>query len=304
MNIFTVTLNTAIDVVISEEDYNNMAEDSAMFEKAELIPAGKGINVSRALKSAGIPSTAIAFVGEEDMDLFSQVEDELISAKFIPVKGYTRRNITISNCSDGQEHHERTIGYSLTEEDMKTIFDVLCNLVNEGDWILFSGSLPCGIPTNTYKELIDFCKKKGAFTGLDSSGAALKCGILASPYFIKPNKEELEDIKGSPLSDMDEITNCLRKIASTYDIPLILTTLSGDGAVLYSYEKDCMLESEALPVRGTCVSSVGCGDSCVAGFMSGLLEHHTYDECLKEAMIFANANLYTKVPGDLLWDAD
>ena len=71
MAIYTVTLNTAIDVVISEKDYLEKNK-----KKAVNIPAGKGINVSRALKSAGIASTAIALVGIKDVKLFNRIKDD------------------------------------------------------------------------------------------------------------------------------------------------------------------------------------------------------------------------------------
>ena len=89
MAIYTVTLNTAIDVVISEKDYLEKNK-----KKAISIPAGKGINVSRALKSAGIPSTAIALVGIKDIKLFNTIKDDKINAIFVTVKGATRKNTT------------------------------------------------------------------------------------------------------------------------------------------------------------------------------------------------------------------
>ena len=81
MAIYTVTLNTAIDVVISEKDYLEKNK-----KKTVNIPAGKGINVSRALKSAGIASTAIALVGIKDVKLFNRIKEENGNAKYVKSK--------------------------------------------------------------------------------------------------------------------------------------------------------------------------------------------------------------------------
>lgn len=86
MGIFTITMNTAFDVVVSEKDYNE-----SELKKAQMIPAGKGINVSRALKSANISSVAIGLVGEDDMTLFNSLECDKIKTCFISVPGKNKK---------------------------------------------------------------------------------------------------------------------------------------------------------------------------------------------------------------------
>lgn len=297
MRIFTVTLNTAIDVVISEKDYEKNGEKNAV-----LIPAGKGINVSRALASAGVPSTTIALVGEEELALFNTLSNKYITTDFIAVKGNTRRNLTITDTSDGSEKHVRTTGYRVTSEEIRLVYNKLLQVVSEGDWVFFSGSLPHGAGVGAYVPLIRLCKRKGAYTGLDSSGSALLSAAASSPYFLKPNMEELEEMNGEPFENEEEFKDCIKRVSSYYDIPVILATSNSSGAALYTFDRDEFMSVPALEVKRAIVSSVGCGDAAVAGFMAAMLRREDNKEALHEAMRFANANLYTNVPGELYFE--
>lgn len=295
MKIITVTLNAALDVVVDEEMYKKTE-----LRNASVIPAGKGINVSRALLCAGIPSTAVVIVGKGEEALFGSMNDgNLLEVITVPVEGETRRNITISNCSDGQEHHERKPGFVISEEDIEKVYNILMDIVVEGDWVVFSGSIPPGISADVYARLISICKRKGAYTALDSSGVSMISGIAASPYLIKPNREELEEIVGREITSKDELISSIRRISSMYDIPLIITTLSDKGCMAYSFEADDVFYHKAMEVKRNIVSSVGCGDSTIAGFLGGLIKHESFEDCVEDAMRFAHANLFTEVPGDL-----
>lgn len=292
MAIYTVTLNTAIDVVISEKDYLEKNK-----KKAVNIPAGKGINVSRALKSAGIASTAIALVGIKDVKLFNRIKDDKINAIFLTVKGATRKNTTITDTSDGLEHHKKSTGFTASEEDLTRVYNILLENVFEGDWVIFSGSLPKGMPSDAYKRLITLCKMKGAYTLLDSSGEALMLGLQASPFALKPNEEELEEITGMIPENDAETEKIVKKISALYDIPIILATFGEKGGVLYSFESDKMYKNFEPDKDLKVVSTVGSGDCCVAGLVVSLLEHCKCEECLKRAMDYAHANIHTPIPG-------
>ena len=299
MAIYTVTLNTAIDVAVDEKEYFLSG-----LRTGREIPAGKGINVSRAFKSVGIKSTAIAIVGMDDIELFESIADEFITTLFVRASGSVRRNITLTDCKDGLEHHERTEGYRSSEEEFKEVYDILINRVSEGDWVIFSGSIPKGIPTDAYKRLISLCKNKGAYTLLDTSDEALMVGIQASPYAIKPNLEELDALNGNPFESRNEIELFVKKIASTFDIHIVLATLAGDGGLIFSFDDRIPHRMQAYEFASNPMSTVGCGDCCVAGLISGLLDHLDSAECLERAMHFAYLNTFTEVPGELIGDSD
>ncbi|MCQ2520468.1 MAG: 1-phosphofructokinase family hexose kinase [Lachnospiraceae bacterium] len=294
MKIITVTLNTAVDVTVEENEYMESG-----LKTATETAAGKGINVSRALSCAAIPSIAVAMVGREDIQMFENIGNEYIKPVLIPVAGSTRRNITLTHCSDGKEHHTREKGFSVTTEDLDKVTKILSDTVNECDFVAFSGSLPVGAPDDTYEDMIMLCKKQGAKVILDTSGKPLIKGIGAGPYLIKPNLEELFEITGNDLSNTDSIEKAVKDISGQHNISYILTTLSEDGAVLYCLENDRTLKIQATELTQEIVSSVGCGDCTVAGYLAGIVNGMDIKKTLSEAMRFANANLYTAVPGEI-----
>ena len=298
--IITVTLNTALDCVISEREFEVSGIDS---ESLKTIPAGKGLNVSKALASHKEFSICIGFVGLNDKVLFDSISNTFISTDFIYVPGKTRKNITISECKDGLEHHECNPGFTISKEEKIFIKNTIFSHFSPERVIIFSGSLPSGLETDTYKELILEAKENGLITVLDSSSFALKEGIKAGPYIIKPNLEELQSLAGKNLSLDNDLKDFIRELSRENGIEYVLTTLSEKGAILYIRRKDSFIETGVYcddnfkdrPI----ISSVGCGDSSLAGFVYGLKMGLSDKEALELAMKWAFLNLYTEIPGDL-----
>ncbi|MCQ2523823.1 MAG: 1-phosphofructokinase family hexose kinase [Lachnospiraceae bacterium] len=298
--VITLTLNTALDCVITEEEYERFG---ACPERLEIIPAGKGINVSRALSSWDFSSLCLGFVGIEDKEIFSSVDDENITTDFVYVSGNTRKNITITNCKDGLEHHERNKGFTPTKENVEELLEKLEGYCDGAKYLVLSGSVPDGISKDIYKDIIFMATKKGLKVILDASGPALNKGIEAGPYMIKPNLEELKSLTDENLDSKEAIENFIRKTAVTNSIEYVLTTLSQEGALLYVRSADRFIYSPAYKDDSTenkqIVSSVGCGDCSLAGFLYGNLKKLSFDGSLEMSMKCAAYNLYTKIPGKL-----
>ena len=298
--IITITLNTAIDCVISKDEYSRNKNAVDITEYATALPAGKGINVSRALSCENVDSLALGFVGIEDKPLFDGVSGEHIKTDFIFVPGNTRRNITVTGCNDGMEHHIRNAGFSVTEEHISLLCEKLDFLLAEESVVILSGSLPTGAPIDTYKRLIERIKKHGSVAILDTGGEALFYGMCASPYLIKPNLEELSSLSNSPLNSDEKMRAFIRKLSSDNNISYVLTTLSQDGALLYNLNTDTFLSSPAYTGNDTSrqiVSSVGCGDTSLAAFLSAHLRGLSDEEALRLSMKRAYYNLFTETPG-------
>lgn len=294
--IITVTLNTAIDALIRECDYNKFGLDTAYME---MIPAGKGLNVSRALASLSVPSRAFAFVGIRQQQLYDTISYDLCDITYHYVDEDTRTNVTITECKDGQEHHTRQPGYHLNTGDIVALKSYLLGNITVGDYVIMTSSVPTDSPVDIYFDLINYAKNLGAICILDTSGDALMEGIKASPYLIKPNREELSHIYGKPFESLSEIKSYMKTLASKYSIHFILTSLSEEGAILYDSQTGQFTSCEAVKVTAPVITSVGCGDSCLAGFVAGLVQNKPIEDCLKYSMEAGCANLYTKIPGEL-----
>lgn len=296
MSIYTVTLNSAVDITVGEYLYK---KEGVLPTNSKMIPAGKGINVSRALSCVGVCSTAIAIIGARDLEFFMSIKNDRITPAFVLAEGETRKNLTITNCEDEKERHEKHGGFTIGLQQVEEIKEILIEKVVEGDIVAFCGSLPNGANLNLYRELILLTRKLGAYPLLDTSNEELLEGIAASPYMIKPNEYELKYLARETLENFEREEDAMRQICCEYDINYMLLSEGENGARLYSYEEDKMLEMEAIPALHKIVSTVGCGDSMVAGFIYGLINHLSAEDMLTEAMKFANANLYTEVPCDL-----
>lgn len=298
--IITITLNTALDCVISEDDFIAHGMDEKYLN---MIAAGKGLNVSRALASKGQFSICLGFVGSNDKDLFNSISSDLIKTDFIFVPGDTRKNITVSQCEDGLEHHETNPGFTISKKEKNLQKNLISSYFSPNKYIIFSGSLPKGLEVTTYKNLIEEAKAENMITVLDTTGLALKEGIKAGPYIIKPNKEELQSLTEVDLSLEDNLKSFVRNLSKENGIEYILTTLSENGALLYIRRDDSFISTPVYTDPSfdnkAVVSSVGCGDSSLAGFVYGLTHHMSDREALAFSMKCAFENLYTIVPGQL-----
>ena len=89
----------------------------------------------------------------------------------------------------------------------------------------------------------------------------LKSLLKYRPFLIKPNIAELSGMTGRQLDDPEELIQVMKDIHEQ-GIANVLVSMGGDGACLYdgSYER-----AEAF--KGKVVSTIGSGDSMVAGFM-------------------------------------
>lgn len=298
--IITLTLNTALDCVIKEKDFLLNGPD---IDLMDIIAAGKGLNVSRALESNGEASVCLGFVGLDDQKLFEGISSPLITTDFIYVPGSTRKNITLSECKDGLEHHETNPGFMIVKEVFNKQIDTLSSYINAGDYIVFSGSLPRGLEADTYQKLIRLCQKKGLTTILDTSGPALKEGIKACPNIIKPNLDELMSLTDLDLSNKESMQSFIRKLSNDNSIDYVLTTLSKDGALLYVNKEDRFIEAPSFSDNDhkhlSVISSVGCGDCSLAGFVYGIKNGYSTEQALDLSMKWAYFNLFTTTPGQM-----
>lgn len=101
---------------------------------------------------------------------------------------------------------------------------------------------------------------------LDSSGAALRAGLAARPWLIKPNRDEAEELLGRRLRRITDAAAGARQLARRGPLHVMLS-LGRDGAVLASRARPSVLWAQAPRVPAG--STVGAGDSLVAGFVTG-----------------------------------
>jgi 1-phosphofructokinase family hexose kinase len=258
--IYTVTLNPALDRTLTVPRLQLGEMNRARSVRLDL--SGKGINVSRLLRRLDVPSRIIGFVGGATG---RAIQDGLIAEGFetifIEVGGETRQNVTIVDEATGVCTKVNEPGAMVEPADL-TAMRALIGRAAAGDLWVFSGSLPPGAPADFYAQLITTVQARGARAFLDSSGEALRQGLAAQPYAIKPNSEEAGEALGVTVaSDAEHLTAARRLQAG--GTRLVCVTRGARGLVLA--HDDALLVAPALPIP--LASPIGAGDATLAGLV-------------------------------------
>ncbi|MEQ7125871.1 1-phosphofructokinase family hexose kinase [Actinopolymorpha sp. B11F2] len=260
--IITVTPNPAIDRTL-EVSALRLGEVNRSASR-QVEPSGKGVNVTRALLRNGIRSTAVLPLGgPEGSQLAGLLDDEDVPYVALPITGPVRVNISVRS-PGGIVTKINEPGPTLTWADAETLADGVLGVVGRGDWVVGSGALPGGVAADFYAELVTRVRQAGARFALDSSGEALRRGLEAWPDLVKPNRDELAELVGTPLRTLGEVIAAAETVRERAG-GVVLVSLGTDGGVLVDGDGPVLHAELAV---GTVRSSVGAGDNFLAGYLS------------------------------------
>ncbi|ABW16404.1 PfkB domain protein [Parafrankia sp. EAN1pec] len=259
--IVTVTLNPSLDRTI---DISALARGAVIrAASARLDPAGKGVNVARALLANGKRSRAVLSCGGDDgQRLVRMLAAEGVDMLAVPIAGSTRSNITLSE-PDGTVTKINELGPSLSKDELDTVAAAVLDCDVPGGWVAVCGSLPPGVPADAYADLCVRFRAAGRRVAVDTSGAALLDAVAAGPAVVKPNQEELGEAVGAPLRNLGEVIEAAQQLR-TWGAGAVLASLGAHGAVLVDDHGAVMGDSPVLGPRST----VGAGDALLAGFLA------------------------------------
>ena len=294
--IITITLNTAIDNIIEIGDFKIGAVVKA---KSYLVQSGKGINVSRTVASLNNLTLSLGFVGEKEHDFFNQLESPSLRIDLHNVDGSTRTNVTILDSKHNLIIHTRSSGYSLNNTHISYILEKLKAILEKGDIVAISGSVPNKGVTKAYPKIIKLCHDRGIRVILDSNGPALFEGIKAKPFVVKPNIEELESLTSSALKTEAQIVFAAKSI-NDLGVEYVFVSIGDKGIIVSKrdtpgYWKVYIADS----LSNFSGMEIGCGDAMVGAISVGLLNNLDNEHLIRIAIGCATANLYAKVPGKI-----
>ncbi|WP_202709563.1 1-phosphofructokinase [Sporosalibacterium faouarense] len=273
--ILTVTLNPAIDQTIYIEDFKKGEVNKVDYSVKD--PGGKGINVSRVMKNFEIQSTAIGFIGGKSGEFIKDfLFKNSINEDFTKVKEDTRTNIKIVDSISGSTTDINQRGAYISSDEQIEFLNTYKKMVKESNIVVIAGSVPDGIENIVYKSLIEIANEAECKVILDASGDLLKEGIKGKPFMIKPNIHELEELLSIKLNDKEDIVKAARELVDT-GIELVCISMGKEGSILVSRED----VYQAKPVEVTVKSTVGAGDSLVAGFTIGLAQELSVKEAFR-----------------------
>lgn len=262
--IYTVTFNPSIDYIVRMSRLEPGAINRVTYE--DILPGGKGINVSIVLSNLGHESRALGFVaGFTGAEIVRLMQTSGAKSDFIHVaEGMSRINMKIKAA---EETEINGIGPKILESDIDALYARL-DALQRGDTLVIAGSVPSMLPSDMYERIMDRLDGRGIDIVVDAERDLLVKVLRYHPFLIKPNNHELGAIFGVELSTRDEVVPYARKLQEK-GARNVLVSMAGEGAVLVPESGDVIM-SEAP--KGTVVNSVGAGDSMVAGFLAGYQE--------------------------------
>lgn len=285
--VYTVTLNPALDCYLSPDTFTAGADHR--YRECRFLPGGKGINVSLLLHSLGVETIAAGIAaGFTGRELAAALERAGCPADFLFLEqGSTRINIKIIPPHE-PETSLNGAGPAVSMEDLGRLAEKLRALA-PGDFLVLSGSLPTGLPSDAYAWLAGQAPQ-GVQVVVDASGPALPASLKAGPFLVKPNLEELGAAFGVELSTQEEALPYARRLREM-GARNVAVSMGGRGAFLLT-EEGAVLHRDALP--GKAVSAVGAGDSLVAGFIYGWLQSKNYESALDWGVTAGAATAFTQ----------
>ena len=282
MKIYTLTLNPAYDVHAFVKSLVLNCENLAEIKSREA--GGKGVNISRALFVGKIPNTAIIVMGKENGDEFKNAISAMDCVLF-EKEGRIRENLTF--------HHENgtetRISFSGFPVDDGILEEVLDHLVIENDTIVtFTGRIPAGVSKDKAKEFLKLLHKQGARIVLDSKSFTIEDIFEIQPWLIKPNQEEISEYLGCEIKTLSQ---ALEKAAvfTEHGIANTMVTLGDKGAALLAKDRVYIATCPVIEA----ISTIGAGDSTIAGFLAGVYAGENAMGCLKTAVSFGTAACLT-----------
>lgn len=280
-NVITVTLNPAADRTLYFSHFT-IGEVNRV-ENEQIEPGGKGINVARIIKQLDYDVTVTGFLGEKNQTYFTDFfEKNGITDKFVRLPGSTRINIKLVDQKSNQVSEINFPGQSCTDAYIQKLITVLKELASPTTLVILSGSLPPGVPDTIYYELITHLNGHGCKVFLDASGQALAEGIKAKPFLIKPNISELKQILNDKLEDEIKIKHAINELLNT-GISQVVVSMGGKGSLMADKSSILKISPPKVPINST----VGAGDSMVAGLAIGHLKNLPFLECGRLATAIA-----------------
>jgi 1-phosphofructokinase len=278
--ILTLTLNPALDltVEVARLEPGQVNRSDAMHTHA----AGKGVNVAQVLADLGHTLTVSGFLGEDNAQAFETLFTQrgFIDA-FIRVPGETRSNIKLAE-QDGRITDLNGPGPVVDEAAQQALLERLEHIAPGHDVVVVAGSLPRGVSPQWLQALIVRLKKLGLNVALDTSGEALRVALAAGPWLIKPNTEELADALGcAVVSELAQAQAAQRLHAQ--GVEHVVISHGADGVNWFSVGSAL----HASPPKVSVASTVGAGDSLLAGMLHGLLSADTPEQTLRTATAIA-----------------
>lgn len=264
--IATLTLNPSLDKSVTVDGL--VIDEANRWTSFRRDPGGKGINVSRVVHELGGDTIAYGFIGGFDGEILRRLlKQQGVPFDFTSIRGEIRSNLIINDLKTRRQTRIDAPGPLISEKKLGDLVSKIKRIKPKPEFLVLSGSVPPGIPENIYREFIKVAKKQGIKTVLDSDDKWLKEGIKAKPNVIKPNLHEAEELLGMKLKNEAAIVQAVKTLLAR-GIEIVAISRGRDAFIISDGNEILKL----IPPQVEVISTVGAGDSAVAGLVMKLSE--------------------------------
>lgn len=262
--IFTFTPNPNLDHTLTVADVR--LDEVLRASAARIDPGGKGFNVARALANLGVASRAVAFLGgAAGARLDAMMAAAAIDVRAVPIANETRSCYVVTDAEGTHHLKVNEPGPLVSASEVGALLSVIAEEAQAGDLWVLAGSLPQGVGTHLYAEVIELLHARGALAVLDASGEALRLGLRARPFLIKPNALEAGEVLSVTIDTPQSAARATVQLCGA-GVEMAAISLGADGLVL-AREGACV---HAIPPAVQARNTVGAGDATVAGMLWAL----------------------------------
>ncbi|MEO6943111.1 MAG: 1-phosphofructokinase family hexose kinase [Lacisediminihabitans sp.] len=287
-SIVTLTMNPALDVSTSTSTV--MREHKLRCGPARIDPGGGGVNVARAIYRLGGEALAIYAVGGLTGDTYRQMLDaERVPSLAVPIAGTTRESFTVDETDSGEQFRFVLQGPEFSEAEWRSCLAALEEAIRPGGYVVASGSLPPGVPTDFYARVARLTHARGARSIVDSSGEALDEAVAEGVFLVKPSRRELGELVGRELVGEQDEVDAASELVNRGSAQLVALTLGKAGAVLASAGGVMRLPVPEVRVQ----SAVGAGDGFLGAFVWRLSQGRDAEFAFRTAVAAGSATAAT-----------
>lgn len=288
--IVTLTANPSLDRTITlAEPLQRGAVQAALSAREDA--GGKGINVARVVHAAGVETLAVLPLDADD-PFAAALRHTGIPVLPVAAAGATRANVTITDPA-GETTKLNLPGAVLSADDADRLVAAVARAAEGAQWVVLAGSLPPGLPDDFYVTVIRAVRARGGERApriaVDTSGAALRAVVAdGAPDLIKPNDDELVELTGGRLDASVPLADAVHALARAIvpgKVAAAFVTLGGEGAVLV----DATGAWHGTPPPTRVRSTVGAGDSSLAGFLLAHVAGAGPEECVRSGIRYGSA---------------
>jgi len=285
--IVTVTPNAAIDKTYVIEGFTLDRVHRPIDTKS--VAGGKGINVSRVLRTLGYDSVATGFAGGRiGESILRALDREGLRHDFVRVADEARLCIAVVDPTTGTQTEVNEHGPVVTEDDVRSLSTKVESLSVDAGMVVLCGSCPPGVPETFYRDVTRSLREKGTEVVLDASGEQLRSAVSEQPFMVKPNLLELGHIVGREITDEREALAAARGLIDN-GIKIVAVTMGKRGAIL----TDGAEAWRSIPPEVRFASAVGSGDAFVAAFLRSFRDGASLSDALRIATGAGAANAAT-----------